>query len=103
MSRKQSRAEREAEFQKADPVDCVAGPVEAVDVHLGLRIPLDSGGSQLIECAGGTSRVEDDLLVVVFPAEAAAALGLTIGSQVVVGRKGSRFAVWTEAQWNAKG
>ena len=71
----------------------IGGTVERVDGRLVLRIPLDAGGRDLIECARGISSVEADLLVVVIPDWLAEKLGLFPGSQVIVHNKDGRFNI----------
>jgi hypothetical protein len=40
------------------------GPVEEVGGKLMLRIPLEAGGDQFVECSKGISKIEDGCLVV---------------------------------------
>jgi hypothetical protein len=62
----------------------IGGPVEQVDGQLTLRIPLDAGGRDLIECSRGISSIEGDFLVIVIQDWLAKKLGLFAGSNVIV-------------------
>ena len=42
----------------------LSGPVEKLDGKLVLRIPLEAGGNQFIECSRGISEVQDGHLVI---------------------------------------
>jgi len=71
----------------------IGGPVEEIDGELQLRIPLDAGGRQLIECSRGIANVQGDFLVVVIPPWLAEKLGLFPGSSVVVHNRDGKFSI----------
>ena len=45
-------------------VTSLQGPVEEIDGKLVLRIPLEAGGDQFLECSRGISEIKDEYLVV---------------------------------------
>ncbi|MGH9791229.1 MAG: hypothetical protein ACRD5W_08475 [Candidatus Acidiferrales bacterium] len=67
------------------------GPVEKIDGKLVLRIPLDAGGGELIECSKGISEVEGDTLKVVIPEWLAEKLGIYEGALVAIDNRGGKF------------
>ena len=71
----------------------IGGPVEQIDGRLQLRIPLDAGGRQLVECSRGIASVDGDFLVVVIQPWLAEKLGLLPGSSVVVHNQDGKFNI----------
>ena len=71
----------------------IGGPVEESEGKLVLRIPLDAGGSELIELAKGISKVEDGLLIIEIPDWLAKELNVVLGSQVVVDNAEGKFRI----------
>jgi hypothetical protein len=47
-----------------DEVTSLEGPVEEIEGKLVLRIPLEAGGDQFLECSRGISEIKDQYLVV---------------------------------------
>jgi hypothetical protein len=50
-----------------DDITSLQGPVEKIDDKLVLRIPLEAGGSEFIECSRGISEIEGDYLKITIP------------------------------------
>ena len=71
----------------------IGGPVEQIDGQLQLRIPLDAGGRQLIECSRGIASVQGEFLVVSIQPWLAEKLGLFAGSSVIVHNKDGKFNI----------
>ncbi len=67
------------------------GPVEKIDGKLVLRIPLDAGGGELIECSRGISEIEGEYLNVVIPVWLAEKLGIYEGALVAVDNRDGKF------------
>ena len=57
----------ETQAVNEDGIISVQGPVEKIEGKLVLRIPLEAGGSELIECSRGISQVEKDYLKITIP------------------------------------
>jgi len=60
------------------------GPVERIEGKLVLRISLEAGGSELIECSRGISEVEGDYLKITIPEWLSGMLRIDAGSMVSV-------------------
>jgi Antidote-toxin recognition MazE, bacterial antitoxin len=60
------------------------GPIDRVGGKLALRIPLEEGGDQFIECSRGIGEVQGDLLVVIIPEWLAERLNLKEGDEVSI-------------------
>jgi hypothetical protein len=73
-----------------DAVVSLQGPVEKIEGKLVLRIPLQQGGSELIECARGISEVHDDFLCITIPEWLAGMLRIDEGSQVYVDNRNGK-------------
>jgi hypothetical protein len=71
----------------------LTGPVELVDDHLALRIPLAAGGDRLAPLARGIGVVEGDYLVVVILSWLAEKLDVRAGSLVDVDNRDGRFTI----------
>ena len=69
------------------------GPVLKVDRLLMLLIPLDSGGSELMECSRGISEVQDNFLKVVIPQWLADMLRIEEGDLVCVHNGDDKFHI----------
>ena len=67
-----------------DDITSLSGPVEKVNDQLVLRIPLEAGGSDLIECSRGISEIEGDYLKITIPEWLAGMLRIHEGSLVSV-------------------
>jgi hypothetical protein len=65
-------------------VTSLQGPVEKIDGKLVLRIPLEAGGTEFIECSRGISVVEGDYLTITIPEWMAGMLRIDAGSLVSV-------------------
>jgi hypothetical protein len=76
----------------------VTGPVEVVDGHLAIRIPLAVGGDRLAPLARGIGAVEGDCLVVVIQPWLAEKLQLQAGSRVVVDNRDGLFTITGAAE-----
>jgi hypothetical protein len=69
----------------------LTGPVERLDGRLFLRIPLEAGGSDLVESARGISTVADGLLIVEILPWLAEKLKIREGSLVTVDNRDGKF------------
>jgi hypothetical protein len=69
------------------------GPVEKIDGALVLRIPLEAGGDQLIECSRGISELKDGFLVVEIKEWLAGMLRIEEGDRVSVSNAGGKFNI----------
>jgi hypothetical protein len=69
----------------------IGGPVEQIDGELVLRIPLDAGGRDLVECSRGIGTVQGEYLIIVIQEWLAKKLGLFVGSSVIVDNAGGKF------------
>jgi hypothetical protein len=67
-----------------DHVTSLEGPVERVDGKLVLRIPLQNGGRELMECSRGISEIEGEFLRITIPEWLADMLRIDEGSRVYV-------------------
>lgn len=79
----------------------IAGPVEMIDDQLGLRIPLDVGGSELQHCTQGLSRVEGNDLIVPVHNNILEKIGVRLGERVVVDNENGKFNMRAEV-WPPK-
>ncbi len=66
-----------------------------VNGELMLLIPLDGGGSELMECSRGSSRVQGECLKIVIPEWLASMLRIEEGDLVSVGNAGGQFHIQT--------
>jgi hypothetical protein len=69
------------------------GPLEWRDGQLVLLIPLDAGGSELIECAKGISEVAGEFLKVEISEWLAGLLRVVAGDRVIVGNADGKFQI----------
>lgn len=67
-----------------DDVISLQGPVEKLDGKLVLRIPLDAGGNEFIQCSRGISEIEGDFLKITIPEWLSGVLRIEAGSLVAV-------------------
>jgi hypothetical protein len=67
-----------------DDVISLQGPVEKLDGKLVLRIPLDAGGNELIQCSRGISEIEGDFLKITISEWLSGVLPIEAGSLVSV-------------------
>ncbi|HUO13387.1 MAG TPA: hypothetical protein VMX38_00250 [Verrucomicrobiae bacterium] len=67
-----------------DSVTSLEGPVEKIDGKLVLRIPLDAGGRELIDCSRGISEVQGGFLCITMPEWLAGMLRIEQGCRVYV-------------------
>ena len=73
-----------------DDIISLQGPVEKIEGKLVLRIPLEAGGSELIECSRGISEVEKDYLKITIPEWLAGMLRIDVGSLVSVDNRNGK-------------
>ena len=74
-------------------ITSLIGPVESLDGKLMLRIPLETGGRELVACSRGIGEVDGDFLSIHsinWPAER---LGISEGSTVVVDNANGKFTI----------
>jgi hypothetical protein len=76
-----------------DEIFALSGPVELVDGKLTLRIPLEAGGDQLIECSRGISEIEGEYLKIVIPEWLAGTLRIEAGDIVSVDNENAKFNI----------
>lgn len=67
-----------------DEITSLQGPVEKIENKLVLRIPLESGGRELIECSRGISEIQGDNLIITIPEWLAGMLRIEQSSLVSV-------------------
>jgi len=73
-----------------DDVTSLEGPVQKIDGKLVLRIPLDAGGRELIECSRGISEIEGQFLRITIPDWLAGMLRIDEGSRVYVNNRNGK-------------
>jgi hypothetical protein len=73
-----------------DDITSLQGPVEKIEGKLVLRIPLEAGGRDLIECSRGISEVEKDYLKIAIPEWLAGMLRIDEGSLVSVDNRNAK-------------
>ncbi len=71
----------------------LSGPVEKINGELILRIPLEAGGENLIDCSKGISRVDGGYLTIVIPEWLAGTLRIEEGSLVSVDNENGKFNI----------
>jgi len=73
-----------------DDVTSLQGPVESKEGRLVLRIPLDAGGSELLECSRGISEIDGEVLQITIPDWLAGMLRIDSGSIVNVDNRNGK-------------
>jgi hypothetical protein len=76
-----------------DDVFALNGPLEKVDGKFLLRIPLDAGGDEFIECSRGISEVQGECLVAKIPEWLAGVLRVKEGDLVRVSKVNGKFYI----------
>ena len=76
-----------------DDITSLTGPVESEGGQLVLRIPLEEGGDELIQCAREMSQVEGDCLKIMIPKSMADKLHIADGSLVTVDNKDGKLNI----------
>jgi hypothetical protein len=66
------------------------GPVEKIAGKLVLRIPLEAGGRELIECSRGISEIDEQFLTITIPEWLSGMLRIENGSLVNVDNRGGK-------------
>ena len=79
-----------------DPIS-LEGPVELIDGHLVLRVPLAGGGDVLVPLAQGIGTVEGEYLTVVIQPWLAEKLRIGEGSLVMVDNLNGKFTITRSA------
>jgi hypothetical protein len=74
-------------------VTSLQGPVEKEGKKLVLRIPLEHGGSEFLECSRGVSEIQGEYLKIVIPEWLAGMLRIEEGSMVSVDNANGNFNV----------
>jgi hypothetical protein len=74
-------------------VTTLQGPVEKIDGKLALRIPLEAGGDQFIDCTRRISQVDSQFLIIFIPEWLAGSLRIEEGSVVSVDNANAKFNV----------
>ncbi len=69
------------------------GPIEKIDGKLVLRIPMEAGGFDLVDCARGIGEVKGEFLEIVIPDWLAEKLYLSEGSLVGVDNQNGKFNI----------
>lgn len=76
-----------------DDVFSLQGPVEKIDGKLTLRIPLEAGGNQFIECSRGISEIDGEFLKITIPEWLSGLLRIDEGSVVTVDNENGKFNI----------
>jgi hypothetical protein len=76
-----------------DEVTSLQGPVEKINGKLILRIPLEAGGSEFLECSRGISEVEGDYLKIIIPEWLAGMLRIDEDNLVSVDNTNGKFDI----------
>jgi hypothetical protein len=74
-------------------ITSLSGPVESIDGKLMLRIPLETGGRELVACSRGIGEVDGDFLSIHIKDWLAERLGISEGSTVVVDNANGKFNI----------
>lgn len=74
-------------------ITSLQGPVESIDGKLMLRIPLNAGGAELVECSRGIGRTDEGFLSVVIQPWLATTLNIHEGSIVAVDNRDGKFNI----------
>ncbi len=76
-----------------DELMSLEGPILRVNGELMLLIPLDDGGSELIECSRGISEVQGEFLKIVIPEWLAGMLRIEEGDLICVHNTDGKFHI----------
>ncbi|HEX5423926.1 MAG TPA: hypothetical protein VFW94_10280 [Candidatus Acidoferrales bacterium] len=76
-----------------DEIVSLQGPVEKIDGKLFLRIPLEAGGDEFVQCSRGISEVKDGCLVIEIKEWLAGMLRIEDGDLVHVDNRNGKFNV----------
>ena len=76
-----------------DDVASLQGPVETVEGKLVLRIPLQAGGDQFVECSRGISELKDGYLIVEIKEWLAGMLRIEEDDLVTVSNANGKFGI----------
>ena len=74
-------------------ITSLQGPVESIDGKLMLRIPLNAGGSEFVECSRGIGQADEEFLNVVIQPWLATRLNIHEGSIVAVDNRDGKFNI----------
>ena len=74
-------------------VTSLEGPVVKMNGELALLIPLEAGGTELIECSRGISEVVGECLKIVIPEWLAGTLRVEEGDMVCVHNSAGKFHI----------
>ena len=76
-----------------DDVISLQGPVEKLDGKLVLRIPLEAGGDQFIDCSRGVSEIKGEFLEITIQEWLAGMLRIDEGSIVSVNNANGKLNI----------
>jgi hypothetical protein len=76
-----------------DDVFSLQGPVQKEDNKLVLRIPMEAGASNFLECSRGISEIDGEYLKIVIPEWLAGMLRIDEGSVVSVDNANGKFNI----------
>ncbi|MBX7245400.1 MAG: hypothetical protein K1X53_07865 [Candidatus Sumerlaeaceae bacterium] len=79
--------------QDPEQIVFLEGPIERVNDKYVLRIPLEVGGNNLVDCTRSIASVEGELLVIRIPDWLAEKLGLYEGCRVEIDNADGRFNI----------
>jgi hypothetical protein len=74
-------------------ITSLQGPVESIDGKLMLRIPLNAGGSEFVECSRGIGQTDEEFLNVVIQPWLATMLDIRDGTIVAVDNRDGKFNI----------
>jgi len=77
-----------------EEVTSLQGPVLKVNGELMLLIPLECGGSELVECSRGIGEVQGEYLKIVIPEWLAGLLRIDEGDLISVNNCGGKLTFW---------
>lgn len=76
-----------------DDIASLEGPVERIDGKLVVRIPLEAGGDEFVQCSRGISEVKDGCLVIEIKEWLAGMLRIEEGDLVHVDNSNGKFNI----------
>jgi len=74
-------------------ITSLQGPVESIDGKLMLRIPLNAGGAEFVECSRGIGQTDEEFLNVVIQPWLATMLDIHEGTIVAVDNRAGKFNI----------